>query len=85
MQLKILVNDNLPNRLKFPYRTCFYKSRRSPGINELEAPMNIIEAHTDQIIGLSMEPYSPKREVKKTLNLKEVFEELNFIEPIKFT
>jgi len=47
--------------------------------------MNIIEAHTDQIIGLSMEPYSPKRKVKKTLNLKEVFEELNFIEPIKFT
>ena len=63
----------------------FIRAAAHPGINELEAPMNIIEAHTDQIIGLSMEPYSPKRKVKKNLNLKEVFEELNFIEPIKFT
>jgi len=27
--------------------------------------MNVIEAHTDQIIGLSMEAHSLKRKVKK--------------------
>ena len=62
------------------------KVLENAGIEPTEAHLELLEPRSETIIDLSMELQPLKRKVKtKALNLKEVFEELNFIEPLKFS
>ena len=62
------------------------KVLENAGIEPTEAYLELLERRSETIIDLSMELQPLKSKVKtKALDLKEVFEELNFIEPLKFS